>query len=92
MRGPNALAPSVAEKLLAEFLVLPIKFHSPPGMHQLALRIADTYGLPAAYDAHYLAVSQLLDCEFWTDDLRLLRQVPEHRPVLRWLRDFVEPR
>jgi len=89
MRGQNALASFEAEQLLAGFLALPIEFHSPPGMHQLALRIAHTYDLPAAYDAHYLALSQLLDCEFWTDDIRLLRQVREHRPVVRWLGDYV---
>jgi len=92
MRGQNALALFEAEKLLAEFLALPIEFHSPPGMHQLALRIADSYGLPAAYDAHYLALSQFLECEFWTDDKRLIRQVQGHRPTVRWLGDFVAPR
>ena len=54
----------------------------------LALDIADAYGLPAAYDAHYLALADLLGCEFWTDDRRLLRQVSHDLLFVRWLGDF----
>jgi predicted nucleic acid-binding protein len=57
-------------------------------MHMLALDFADTYGLPAAYDAHYLALADLLDCEFWTDDRRLLQRVGRDLPFVRWLGDF----
>ena len=41
------------------------------------------------YDAHYLALSQLLGREFWTADQRLLRQVQGALPFVRWLGDFV---
>lgn len=92
MRGQSTLAPFEAEKLLSEFLALPIDFHSPPGMHLLALRMAEAYDLPAASDAHYLALSQLLDCEFWTADIRLYRQTREHRPLVRWIGEFVASR
>jgi predicted nucleic acid-binding protein len=36
--------------------------------------------LPAAYDAHYLALARSLDVEFWTADARLARQVGERGP------------
>ena len=88
MRKQNALTLDEARRTLADFLALPIEIHSPPGMHMLALNIADTYALPAVYDAHYLALADLLGCEFWTDDRRLLRQVSHDLPFVRWLGDF----
>lgn len=42
----------------------------PAGMHRRALILADTHGLPAADDAHYLALAQDLGCDFWTGDRR----------------------
>jgi len=38
---------------LDDFLSVPIELRNPPGLHRRALMLADTYGLPAAYDAHY---------------------------------------
>ena len=82
--------PSLAEAhaLLAGFLALPIEIHAPPGMHQRALSLADEFDLLAAYDAHYLALAERLDCEFWTNDQRLLRQVGDRLPFVRWLGDY----
>jgi predicted nucleic acid-binding protein len=78
-------------RALADVLASNIQFHSPPGMHQLALTIADDHDLPAAYDAHYLALSDLLGCEFWTADVRLLRRVQGALPFVRWLGDYAMP-
>jgi predicted nucleic acid-binding protein len=91
MRGQRALSLVEARQLLADFLALPIEIHAPAGLHQLALSIADAYDLPASYDAHYLALSQQLDCEFWTSDMRLLRKVGQYLPFVRWLGDFAVP-
>jgi predicted nucleic acid-binding protein len=89
MRGARAMSLSDAHVLLADFLDLPIEIHSPGGLHHLALDIASAYNLPASYDAHYLALAQLLDCEFWTSDLRLARKVSNQLPYVRWLGDFI---
>ncbi len=48
---------------------------------------ADALGLPATYDAHYLALAEHLGCELWTDDQRLLRQVATSLPFVRWIGD-----
>ncbi|MGH2618268.1 MAG: type II toxin-antitoxin system VapC family toxin [Thermomicrobiales bacterium] len=91
MRGERAISLVAARRALEDFLAFDIEIHSPPGVHQLALNIADAYGLPAAYDAHYLALSDLLGCEFWTADRRLLQRVQGALPFVRWLGDYVPP-
>ena len=50
MRKADALPFVAADRALDDFLALQIEFRSPPGLHQLALTIADAYDLPAAYD------------------------------------------
>jgi predicted nucleic acid-binding protein len=80
-----------ATSLLTELFALQIQLHNPPELHTLALRLAVMHDLPAAYDAHYLALSELLGCEFWTTDQPLLRQVQVSLPFVRWLGDFVPP-
>jgi predicted nucleic acid-binding protein len=88
MRGPGALSLQGAEVLLADFLSFRFTTFDPAGLHQRALRLADAHRLSAAYDAHYLALAQMLDCEFWTADLRLIDQVERSVPFVRWIGDF----
>ncbi len=64
-----------ADQLMARFLALPVTLQAPAGLSQQALAIADAHGLPAAYDAHYIALAQQLGCDLWTDDQRLIRQL-----------------
>lgn len=88
IRKPEGMSRIAARRALADLLAARIEIHSPSGMHQLALDIADDHDLPAAYDAHYLALSELLGCEFWTADVRLLRRVQTGMPFVRWLGDY----
>ena len=53
-------------------LSLPIQVHTQPDLHQRALLIAQRFGLPATYDAHYLALAELYGAEMWTADRRLV--------------------
>jgi predicted nucleic acid-binding protein len=53
--------------------------------HRDALRLARRLGLRSTYDAHYLALADDLDCEFWTADERLYNAVRERFPLIRWL-------
>ena len=91
MRGERGISFVSASRALNDFLAFGIEIHAPPRLHQLALQFADDYELPAAYDAHYLALSHLLGCEFWTADVRLLRRVQRTMPFARWLGDFDLP-
>lgn len=91
IRKADGMSLVAASRALADFLASSIEFRSPPGLHQLALAIADDYGLLAPYDAHYLALSDMLGCEFWTADVRLPRRVQRALPFARWLGDFALP-
>ena len=88
MRAQGGLSLAEAIVHLDDFLVFPIKVHNPPRLHYQALALAVAHGLPATYDAHYLALAQHFGCELWTDDLRLLRQVGDNLPFVRALGDF----
>lgn len=90
-RRQRATTPVSLERvllLLEEFLRLPIALHNSPGMHRRALLLADAYGLPAAYDAHYLALAEQFDCVLWTDDRRLLRTLDGRLPFVRSISDY----
>ena len=40
-------------------------------LSQCAWQLAEKLNRPTAYDAHYLALAELLHCDFWTADRRL---------------------
>ena len=63
-------------------LALPLELHGEPQLHWQALDLAEKFSLPSAYDAHYLALAELLEGEFWTADGRLARTV---QPSLPWV-------
>lgn len=56
-------------------LALPLHLHREPDLHRRALALAERFGLPAAYDAHYLAVAEQLGGELWTADRALAHAV-----------------
>jgi predicted nucleic acid-binding protein len=87
MRTQDGISLVRATEHLAAFLAFPIAFHNPVGLHHQALVLADALGLPATYDAHYLALAEHLACELWTDDRRLIRQVVHSLPFVRWIGD-----
>ncbi len=61
---------------------LPISLFGEADLHRRALELAGRLDLPAAYDAHYLALAETLGAEFWTADSRLVQAV---RDVLPWV-------
>jgi predicted nucleic acid-binding protein len=61
-------------------LALPLELQGEPDLHWRALDLADQFSLPAAYDAHYLALAERLKGEFWTADGRLARAVQSSLP------------
>ena len=75
---------------LVEARMLPqIQFHDSPDIHRRALELASELGQGAAYDSHYLALAELLDCEMWTADERFYRSASPAAPRLRLLTEFV---
>ena len=61
-------------------LALPLELHGEPDLHWRALDLAEKFSLRAAHDAHYLALAELLEGEFWTADGRLARTVQSSLP------------
>jgi predicted nucleic acid-binding protein len=53
---------------------LPLRLEPHASLTSAALRIAANLGLPATYDAFYLALAARHDAELWTADTRLERQ------------------
>ena len=74
-------APAVRLALKA-VLSLPLELYGEVALHEQALNLAERYSLPAAYDAHYLALAEWLGAEFWTADRRLAHAV---KGTLPWV-------
>ena len=77
-----------AQALLAQFLAVPISLRSPRRVYSRVLELADQYDLPAVYDAHWVALAELLGATFWTADQRLLRAIGTTLPFVRWIGDY----
>lgn len=74
------LGPAEVQLAFRATLALPLELHGEADLHWRALELADRFSLPAAYDAHYLALAELLEGEFWTVDGRPARAVQASLP------------
>ena len=77
------------EEAFAIIHKLGVRLIVPPDLHKRAWEMAKKLNRPAAYDAHYLALAQTLDCEFWTADERLYNAIKDQLPWVRWLGLYV---
>jgi len=77
-----------ARALLAQFLALPISLQAPEALYERALVLADEHNLPAVYDAHYVALAELLGATLWTADRQLLRALGGRLPFVRWIAEY----
>lgn len=87
-RRPASISQDEARRRLERLLEYPIELRYPDGLHDRALSLAYEHGLPGAYDAHYLALAEMVGCELWTDDLRLLRALAGRLPFVRPISDY----
>jgi len=71
------LSQATAQSLMQEVFELGIQFYADPELHLEALALAHELNLPAAYDAHYLALARRMNAEFWTADQRLAKAVAQ---------------
>jgi predicted nucleic acid-binding protein len=72
-----------AGRALAEAQALPIEMHGDDALHERALELASRFSLPAAYDAHYLALAERFGAPLWTTDRRLANAVGDSLPEVR---------
>lgn len=69
------LLPQQAAEAFDLVLSFDIGTYGDASLHRRALDIAGRYRLPAAHDAHYLALAERLGAEFWTADRQLYQAV-----------------
>lgn len=81
------MLPSTVRAALEAALALPIQYYAESTLHYRALDLANQFSLPAAYDAHYLALAEWLESEFWTADDRLVNTVHDKLPWVHSIRD-----
>ena len=74
------LGQSAVQQALEAALALPLRLYAEADLHWRALELAGRLSLPAAYDAHYLALAEWLGAEFWTGDGRLAHAVQATLP------------
>lgn len=82
------ISAEASEKLLDGLLSAGIEMVTPQGLYQRALALASRLGLSAVYDACYLALADMLDCDLWTADERLCRSVGLRFPRVKWVGQF----
>ncbi len=80
-----------ARRMLEQFFTFDVTVLNPPNLHVTAFDIAVEYGLPAAYDAHYLSLAQIIGCSFWTADQRLINSLRGRLHFVRWIGDYTGP-
>jgi predicted nucleic acid-binding protein len=72
------LSPDTVRAALDAALALPVAYASDAALHRLALQAASRYDLPAAYDAHYVALAERESAQLCTADARLARHLRGH--------------
>lgn len=76
--------------LIVQMRRLEIEIVTPTvALHTSALRWAQRLGRARTYDAHYLAVAEWLDSEFWTADTRLYNRA--RQLGLAWVHCIAAP-
>lgn len=82
----NALTPTEGKEALDKFLGMPIHISTRRSIFPLALELARNLNRPRAYDTAYLALAQLIGCEFWTADERLYNAVKDKLAWVKWVK------
>ena len=85
----NELTVGTALGILDYLINLGIELHETGRLHHRALELASQLRQGAAYDSHYLALAESLDCELWTADERFHRVAGSLAPKVHWLGELV---
>ena len=79
---------ATAEKMLQKALEFDVRMQTFSGIHQRAWELATEFNRPTAYDAHYLALAEMVGCPFWTADRRLFNAVSQKLDWVHFLGNF----
>lgn len=77
-----------AQRAFASLRALPIKTRHSAEQRERAWEIAREFQFPTVYDATYLALADLGQCEFWTADEKLFKRVRDRFTFVQWLGNF----
>ena len=79
-----------AERGLKEVILTVVEFEfSHDSTYNIrAMKLAQQFGLPAAYDAQYLALAESQNCELWTADKRMWNSIGGKLAWVRWMGDY----
>jgi len=70
------------------FVSQKIRLLHPPTLVERAWSLAAQFQRPTTYDVYYVALAEILGCEFWTADRRLYNVVNQVLPWVKFLADF----
>ena len=85
------LTVSNSSRMIARLLGSQLELHQTTNLHSRALELASLLKQKAAYDAHYLALAETLDCELWTADERFYRAANPGVGKVRWIGEIDAP-
>ncbi len=79
-----------AQDALSEIIfdIVTFDFAVTPDLSIRAIRLAQQFRLPAAYDAQYLALAESKACELWTADLRMWNSLQGKLGWVHWMPDY----
>jgi len=77
-----------ARERLQTFSEIPLDLVFPAGLLERALELSAEFAWPFPYDAFYLAVGEILDCEVWTADEEFHGDAQPNYPRLRLLSSY----
>jgi predicted nucleic acid-binding protein len=81
----NELTLETATRLLENLLATGIELQEPPQLHSRAMELASRLRQDAVYDAHYLALAEILGCDLWTADERFYRALSRSARNVHWV-------
>jgi predicted nucleic acid-binding protein len=76
-----------ASTILDDMLALPIDIQDDPELYRLALCLTERHSL-SAFDAQFIALSEIAGCDLWLDDDRALTAIAGRLPRIRRLADY----
>jgi predicted nucleic acid-binding protein len=79
------LLPQQGETAFQSFRELNVKIISPSILSLVAWELAKKHNQPRTYDMQYLALAELVDCDLWTADLKLVNSLQGKNKRVRWI-------
>ena len=77
-----------AKRLMLELYQSGIDFRPSRPLHNRAIELAVELNQRLAYDFHYLALAESLNCDFWTADQPFYRAARNSHPRVRWIGNY----